>query len=568
MDKLARKPSGDPAQEKLRKDKDVWNKQVSQFIENVKQVKKTMNGFPSKMNPQKGNIKNPLPPSVPSALEALTQNFNEIAQNGEAIVEEQLAYSKNRRKSPPKMSNPPQTPNTPAGETSPPTATDLSKQLTAFEQKYELITEASNPVSRFFTKLLNPTFGFGEAARIRRVRMQLLKACAETYKKLGKLQVDVVKSSKTSIESSNNLMHEAWRNWETVRTGFNTYKSMMPVQVPDAGGILEEPKDVKKEESKSVEKEMEKVDRAQETGGPEPGDPDYEKPPDTESSKNPDWIGGTNYLVDELHKEQVKTLAREIIKDTRIANQPTNLYLFYENGITPDALNALNEVTAWFGHGTRPDLAPQVLSIYRETLDHLNSQLGTHYKSLKDIAEFLKKSKALREQAAKQQARLEALQRKEQAKQQKILQKEEEAAQKEQVKIKNQLEQAKQKSLMHNPPPSSAASDQLEATAQAFLKKWIGKTRHQMSIFDDTSSQRLQIFDMAGEMRKTVNDIMDHLEKDIKVDVMVPLVDKANRQITTIRSLTRNLHNTHKPAPKGKKPPGFLDRMKKIEDLM
>lgn len=567
MEKAARKTSADPVQEKLRKDKDVWNKQVSQFIENVKQVKKTMNGYPSKLNPQKGNIKNPLPTSVPSTLEALTQAFDNIAQSGESIVEEQLAYSKNRRKNQPKAPVAPPAPAQTPAEPAAPETPDLTKQLTAWEEKYGLVAEASNPVSRFFTKLLNPSFGFGEAARIRRVRMQLLKACADTYKKLGRLQVDVVKSSKSSIETANNLMHESWRHWETVRTGFTTYKGMMPVQVPDAGGPIEEPKDVKEEkeqEEKSVEKQMERVDRAQETGAPEPGDPDYEKPPSEEpDEKSPDWIQTKENIYQDLHADQEITLAKWNVSDTKFALK--NMLWFIDNHIDPSEFNEMVAAIKSFSIRDKDHILAGVINDnHRKLVDDLSSRLQMRAKSFRDMIAIIKKRERINEQAAKQQAQLEALQRREQIKQQdiqekqeaarlKAQQKSEEEDRKQQAKVQQQLEQAKQKALLHNPPPSSAASDQLEVTAQAFLKKWIGKTRHQMSLFDQTSSQRLQIFEVAGEMRKTLNDIMDHLEKDLKVDEVGPMINKANHQMSQIRSLTRNLHNTHRPLPKGKK---------------
>lgn len=46
----ARTKSSDPIQESLREKKAVWNKKVSEFIDNLIHVKKMMNGFPSKFN--------------------------------------------------------------------------------------------------------------------------------------------------------------------------------------------------------------------------------------------------------------------------------------------------------------------------------------------------------------------------------------------------------------------------------------------------------------------------------------------------------------------------------------
>jgi len=92
---------------------------------------------------------------------------------------------------------------------------------------------------------------------------------------------------------------------------------------------------------------------------------------------------------------------------------------------------------------------------------------------------------------------------------------------------------------------------QLEVVAQAFLKKWIGKKWHQMSVFDKTSAFRLDIFKMAGEIRKTLNKMMDSLEKEMNVEALGVLINDVNRQIMSMRSLMRALHMA---LPEPKKP--------------
>lgn len=573
MEKTARKPSTDPVQEKLRQNKANWNKDVSMFINDLIHLKKTMNGWPSKFFQEKSNIKEPIPADPVTIIGSLAGDFQELAQRGNSIVQEQMDYSQKRRKRQMKQLNLPlgqPQPKAPAEPEAP--QPDLSQQLSlphmasieydlikvaaAFETKYSLVSEGSNPVSRFFARLLNPGIGFSEAARVRRVRMQLLNACARTWKKLDNFQAQVVKSSNNSIEKSNTMMHDIWREWETVRTGFATYKAMMPAKVEDPGGEIAEPEEVaklkEKEEADKVESKMERIDRAREEGKPEPDDAGFD-PLEEADRQSPDWAGSKEKLVDDLHEQQTLKLAKWAWSDLHFALR--NLPILHENGIGVEYFETLTEYVKRFSIRTK--WAAMVVDSHKETLDGLNDYFGTRERSFKDIINLLKDRKKRQEQLAKEQEKLEKYQEKEQAKQQRVderKQKEEEKKQKANEKAEqakqDELAKARQRALLA--VPSNDQQPALETVAQNFLKKWIGKTRHQMSIFDQTSSQRLQIFEVSEEMRKTVDQIMDHLEKDIQVDVMGPLVDKANRQMTTIRSLTRNLHSLRTPK-KGKK---------------
>src|SRR6478736_333926 len=98
MIKIARKPSSDPIQEKLRQMKAQWNKDVSVFITDLINLKKTMNGWPSKFNMERSFIKDPIPSDPNTIIGVLASDFQELAQRGNAIVQQQLEYSKTRRK--------------------------------------------------------------------------------------------------------------------------------------------------------------------------------------------------------------------------------------------------------------------------------------------------------------------------------------------------------------------------------------------------------------------------------------------------------------------------------------
>jgi hypothetical protein len=245
MIKVADKPSMDPAQQKLRQAKKQWNKDVSAFIDDLIHYKKLTNGQPNKFFKERSAIKEPIPADPATILGTLANDFQELSQRGGAIIAAQLEYSKTRRKKQPKPA--PETGATPVATPEAPGAPDLGKQLAAFEMKYDLVAEGSSPVSRFFTKMLNPGIGFGEAARIRKYRMSLLSLCAKMFKEVGKFQVEIVKSSNDSINRSHTMLNDKiWHDWDLIYKGLVTYKNNMPKEVVDAGGPIEAPADQEK----------------------------------------------------------------------------------------------------------------------------------------------------------------------------------------------------------------------------------------------------------------------------------------------------------------------------------
>src|SRR5713101_8882389 len=139
INKVARKPSSDPVQEALRENKSNFNKATSKFIGNLIEFKKLMNGHPNRYAMEKGKISEELKGDPASILDALAGEFQYIAQKGNAVIQQQLDYSKNRRQK--KIKQP--------GSPAAPTLTD---QLTASTTS-ALISEASTPISRLYSRL-------------------------------------------------------------------------------------------------------------------------------------------------------------------------------------------------------------------------------------------------------------------------------------------------------------------------------------------------------------------------------------------------------------------------------
>jgi len=420
IEKLARKPYADPVQEKLRQDKALWNKGVSVFITNLINLKKTMNGSPSKYFKERSKIVQPIPANPVAIIDSLAGAFQELAQQGSSIVQEQLAYSKNRR---PKQQKAPETPKAPATPTTTAPAapaTDLSKQLAAWEQKYEMVVEGSNPLSRFLTRRLTRTRGVSEKHRTNRMRLNMLNSCNKARKALNRLQVEIVKSSPQSITESNKIMKHVWDEWAVVARTFNLQKG--------------------KPEKDNVE----------------------------------------------LPTEEALSPARETLGDE--PNQPSNEV----------ALPA-------------PSPPPMPPNPYVSPIDTAEPASPNN--------EAIKSEEMTEEQIKKK-------------------------------KIQDLVKNVMQKT---NPKPVSSAtiaSAQMEIIAQKFVKKWLGKKRHQF-FSGNTSSYRLEIFELAKQARVQLNSIMNLLEKGFDTEAMSPLISQVNKQMTTMRMLMRSLHMSEKPDATG-----------------
>lgn len=357
MIKLARKPSTDPAQEKLRQNKALWNKEISSFINDLINFKKTMNGAPSKFFMQKSTIKDPIPADPATIIGALAGDFQELAQKGNSIIEEQIQYSKTRKKKQPKQMNlplgQPATAPVPTEQEAP--TKDLSQQLSlpiaaSFETRDLLFAEGSSAISRFFARLLNPAIGGSPSARIRKYRMSMLTAAVNAYKDLEKMQVAVLGKSPESIFTASKILSKIEDNWSFLSKGFNTYKDTMPKDLPDTGGKIEPPISDEKVSKAPVKDEAKPI-------------------PDTSSEiatiLSDYRIYGANLVG--LSTQQMESLIRQFIS------------------ATPEI---------------KKQLIPQIISAYNNILAEANSKYHTNELSLKKVFDAAQPGKAQLETVA------------------------------------------------------------------------------------------------------------------------------------------------------------------------
>jgi hypothetical protein len=503
IEKSARKPSTDPAQEKLRQDKASWNKEVSLFLNDVIHLKKMMNGWPSKFFKERSRITQPIPADPATIIGTLANDFAQLAQRGEGIVQEQLNYAKTRRQKQPKAPVAPPTapegtgtaaapPAAPA-PTAPPTGADLSKQLAAWESKYSLVSEASNPISRLITKILTypGTIGWGEGVRIRRLRMTLLRGCVETLRALKRLQKEIVKSSDASIAESHKIMTDVWNHWTVVARGFQAAQMLRPQTALDAGGDIDM---LTPEEKEEVAQQ-----KALEGGNEQVGDATYESvsPPDDQTP--PDITQTPGYLLEEAKRMmvdfqgnmyQANVLAN---KDPAVSKALATVYAVMDKYVATPKISKHN-------------VFPELKNAYLSMIGIVNGVLGTSGSNLREI-----------------------------------------------------VMQAKAKAKAQAAPPAqgpTVAEIESQLYAEAQLGRWLGKLRHQM-VPGATSGTRLEVYRMINQTKSDLNHIMDWLEKGWYPEQLGQGIPEINRQITSLRALTRSLAATegpkHEKKEKGKK---------------
>lgn len=249
MLKEAKSPP-DAVQQKLRRNKASLNKETSIFINNLINFKKLMNGAPNLFFKEKSKIINPIPADPATIIGSLAGDFQDIVSKSNAIIQEQINYSKNRRQ---KQISKPLATQQPTGAPVESPKPDLAKQLAASDHALDFyfIKEASNPLTRFFYRLLNPGIGLNtEKARIRKYRISLLNSTLQIYKDLKKMQKTVVGSGPQSIFVASQLLSKVENNYVFLANGLQAFKEQMPQGVTDTGGQIDVSPDLKEESVK------------------------------------------------------------------------------------------------------------------------------------------------------------------------------------------------------------------------------------------------------------------------------------------------------------------------------
>ena len=182
--------STDPVQQKLRDRKAAWNKQVSLFISKLIAYKKGVNGRgDTKFSLPVSKIHEPFPPVMASALKQLTSDYQKLATEAAAILEQQNDYSKNRKKN----------------------ASDETN----------LIANAGK-ISRFWAYVKSPFLN----EEFKKHRISLLRAMSEVESDLKEMQELLVSKDLESIKKSKEIFDKMGRNLAFIRKSIDYIKSL------------------------------------------------------------------------------------------------------------------------------------------------------------------------------------------------------------------------------------------------------------------------------------------------------------------------------------------------------
>lgn len=180
-----------PEQKKIREAKKVWNKKTSNFIHQLIEFKKLMNGRESEFHKEKSKITQPIPVEPSIVLQGLASVFKEMADNATAIGDAQKHYSGNYK-------------------------------------------QASNKLTRFLSYLKGPHFGDDEVAKNNRARKSLLSLIASLNKDLKDLNSSVLKRSNNSILESKAIFNRYRKTLSILNSFVNTLEDPNPPALPEA----------------------------------------------------------------------------------------------------------------------------------------------------------------------------------------------------------------------------------------------------------------------------------------------------------------------------------------------
>lgn len=351
MIKIARKQSTDPIQEKLRQDKDSWNKDVSAFIDDVKHFKKLINGYACKFHTDKSKINDPIPSDPSTIIGSLANDFNELSQRCSKIIDFQLEYSKNRKKKQQlKALN----------------LSAVDKLNNIASSQTNLVSYGSNAISRFFSRILNTSFGGSEASRIKKYRMTMLTSCVNISNNLEKLIRTITLSSPESIFISSQILTKIIDEFSFLNKGFETFIGNINELSNKKDQIILDKDTINPEDALENKKHIEILD-----------DPENKRKGKIKSKIKKDLP------IDDLSDES--KAVSNIISDYR--NNVGNFLDFNFKKLNLLVMNFVNSDI-----NIKNKIAGDLLAAYNQLLFDINSHYGTSEKSLKEIFEAINKN--------------------------------------------------------------------------------------------------------------------------------------------------------------------------------
>lgn len=170
MDKTARTKAKDPIQESLREEKSQWNSEVSEWISELIELKKAINGKSSNLiGNSSSSLKDPLPSEINSFINHVSSKNSDVLGKANNIIRHQKEYSDSKQK---------------------------AKQ--AFLQDLGLVSEASWAGSRLMSHFSLLALDKSE----RKLRFNLIKSALDLYRQHEELENDLLGSADDHISHS------------------------------------------------------------------------------------------------------------------------------------------------------------------------------------------------------------------------------------------------------------------------------------------------------------------------------------------------------------------------------
>lgn len=489
----------DPVQKALRLAKQKWNAEVSAFIaENVKyrkditifngnliHLKKLMNGAPNKFYGQRGRITNPIPADPATIIGSLaedfndfarkatelSQKFNDLSQKGNGIVNQQLAYHQRR--------NPQQ----------------LSLPGISASSNYQLISEGSNYLTRFFSYLFTPTFGASDAAKIGQYRMTMLKACHNFYKDLKEFQEIIIGfSDEKAVRSSRVLINVIEPKWQLILKSVEMFENSPLSSVEDTFGKILGPEITSEnKEHASIEGDQVVVEESPEDKSTD----ETKKPSDSatlvhsdESDKANQHASSTSSDQTSQPKPHTSSITTEQDYQSKLDDMST-----VSDDMIDSTIREYKKLTI-----NRAEM--EVIQDHQELTEKFNktSALYAKYvmaKNLENFKNFYNEFKSLQEDL-------------------------------------------KDPNLTAD--DTNDINDYLDKVAQQSIRSWVKKTVRQLFPIDDSSVFRVNVYNSIADIKQDVDRMMDSLESSMDLITLKSLIESINKKMEDVHKNMETLN--------------------------
>lgn len=338
----------DPELAELKQFKADWNQKTKDFINNLINFKKLINGKTSKFHTynEKANLKDPIPADPTKLLSDLTSQFEYLATNGNKFIQKQKSFSEHVKQ---------------------------RKQIKKSDVNYQLTSEASNIISRFFSKLkgMDPLSDSDFSTFENNKRLAILNKYAELEKILLNFKRKILESSEVEMKESdsaklNRSLYVINTNKKQKPYAFNDDVKHINAILTSISVLLQDYSKRKKnifEEEKSLEKEEKNIENT-------------------------------------MSKFEETLDVSKVEKIENIVDDYENNKVFLSEQIPPEFKNNLSKLIDLLteflssdkkvSNSNKNKLMERIIRVYDQIIDKLNKKYKTQHTSLSDFVDTIR----------------------------------------------------------------------------------------------------------------------------------------------------------------------------------